>query len=96
MKFLLQKRHLAPSHQSTVYVPAEDDILTIDKIPDIFVCGDMHRSDISSYNGVTTINTSCWQEKSDYQEKTGNEPDFTKVPLVNLKTREITVMRFDK
>lgn len=95
MKFLLQKRHLAPSHSSSGYVPTPKDHLVIDRIPDIFACGDMHRSDISNYNGIITINGSCWQEKTDFQEKTGNNPDFCRVPLVNLKTREVNVMRFD-
>ncbi len=95
MKFLLQKRHLAPSHAATVYVPSlANDPLVIDPIPDIFACGDMHRSDISQYHNVTTINGSCWQAKTDFQEKTGNNPDFCKVPCVNLKTREITVLEF--
>ncbi len=95
MKFLLQKRHLAPSHASSGYVPTQKDYLVIDKVPDIFACGDMHRSDVSTYNGVITINGSCWQTKTDFQEKTGNNPDFCRVPIINLKTREVTMMRFD-
>ena len=95
MKFLLQKRHLAPSHAATVYVPSIiDDPMVIDPLPDIFCCGDMHRSDISSYNNITTINGSCWQAKTDFQEKTGNNPDFCRVPLVNLKTRAVEMLKF--
>ncbi|HLC54991.1 MAG TPA: metallophosphoesterase [Candidatus Nanoarchaeia archaeon] len=95
MKFLLQKRHLAPSHAATVYVPSlANDPMVIGQVPDIFACGDMHRSDVASYNNVTTINGSCWQAKTDFQEKTGNNPDFCKVPCVNLKTREVTVLEF--
>tara|TARA_Y100000310_G_scaffold202483_1_gene202686 strand:- start:22989 stop:24656 length:1668 start_codon:yes stop_codon:yes gene_type:complete len=95
LKLLLQKRHLAPSHSSTTFVPYEnDDPLLIKKVPDIIVAGDMHKSDISNYNGVLIINTSCWQRKTDYQEKTGNNPDPCKVPLFNLKTREITTKDF--
>ncbi|MDO8628675.1 MAG: metallophosphoesterase [Nanoarchaeota archaeon] len=95
MKFLLQKRHLAPSHAATVYVPSiTEDPMIIDPLPDIFCCGDMHRSDISSYNNITTINGSCWQAKTTFQEKTGNNPDFCRVPLVNLKTRDIEMLKF--
>ncbi len=96
MKFLLQKRHLSPSHAATVYVPSiHEDSMIIDVIPDIFCCGDMHRSAQASYNNVQTINGSCWQAKTDFQEKTGNNPDFCRVPLINLKTRAIEVLKFD-
>jgi len=95
LKLLLQKRHLAPSHSSTTFVPyVDDDPLLIKKVPDIIVSGDMHKSDISTYNGVIVINSSCWQRKTDYQEKTGNNPDPCKVPLFNLKTREVKVIDF--
>jgi DNA polymerase II small subunit len=95
LHYLLQKRHLAPTHSSTVYMPdPNEDPLVIDRIPDIFVCGDMHRSDISQYNNIITINCSCWQAKTDFQEKIGNNPDPAKVPLLNLKTREIKILKF--
>lgn len=95
MHYLLQKRHLAPTHGSTVYVPdIYEDPLVIDKVPDIFVSGDMHRSDISQYNNIITINCSCWQGKTDFQEKIGNDPDPAKVPIFNLKTREIKIINF--
>ncbi len=95
LKFLLQKRHLAPSHSSTTYVPiGNEDPLVIDKIPDIIVSGDMHRSDVAVYNGVIIINCSCWQSKTDFQEKTGNNPDFCKVPLFSLKEKKVFMVNF--
>jgi len=40
MKFLLQRRHLAPTHASTLYIPdSERDPLVIEKVPDIFATG---------------------------------------------------------
>ncbi len=96
LKLLLQKRHLAPSYGSTVYIPTTGtDALVILHPLDIFVCGDMHRSDISHYNNILTINCSCWQSKTDFQEKTGNNPDPCKVPVFSLKTKQVQVMRFD-
>ncbi len=97
LRLLLQKRHLAPAHHASVYLPTTDvDNLIIHKVPDILVSGDMHRSDISDYNGVKVINCSCWESKTDFQEKTGNNPDFCKVPLYSLKTREVTMLDFSK
>ena len=97
VKYLLQKRHLAPAHTSTVYVPdMTQDPLLIDKIPDIVICGDMHMTDIDSYNGVTIINSSCWQATTDYQKKKGYINDPGKVPVINLKTREVKMIKFAK
>ncbi len=94
-KFLLQRRHLAPSHTSTLYIPDErEDPLVIDKVPDIMVTGEMHRTDVGSYNNVIIINTSCWQSKTEYEEKLGNNPDPGKFPILNLKTREVNILKF--
>ena len=94
LKYLLQRRHLSPTHGSTLYVPGAEDYLVIGNLPDFIVTGELHRSDVSSYNNITLINCSCWQAKTDFQEKTGNNPDPSKVPIVNLKTREVKMMKF--
>ena len=95
-EILLQRRHLAPSHSSNLYIPhPQKDPLVIEKVPDVFVCGDLHRSDVSTYNNIITINCSCFQAKTDFQEKTGNNPDPSRVPVLNLQTREVKVLRFD-
>ena len=97
LRLLLQKRHLSPAHHASVYLPtADEDTLIIHKVPDILVSGDMHRSDLSDYNGVKVINCSCWESKTEFQEKTGNNPDPCKVPLYSLKTRDIKVLDFSK
>ncbi len=97
LRLLLQKRHLAPAHHASVYLPTSDsDTLIIHKVPDILVSGDMHRSDLSDYNGVKVINCSCWESKTEYQEKTGNNPDPCKVPLYSLQTREVKIFDFSK
>ncbi len=95
MKFLLKRRHLAPSFKSTPYFPAhEEDPLLIRKIPDFFVTGHIHYSKAANYKGVTLISGSCWQGKTSFQEKLGHEPEPARVPLVNLKTREIKILKF--
>ena len=94
MHLLLKKRHLAPSHTSTTYFPGDQDMLTIEKVPDILVSGHIHKSAVSYYNGILTISCSCWQSKTGYQEKFGHEPDPCKVPLLNLKTGKINILDF--
>ncbi len=96
-QYLLKKRHLAPTHGATVYLPdPEEDGLLIDTVPDIVVNGDIHRSDLGNYNGVITISPSCWEKKSHIQERRGNEPDPGNVPFFNMKTRETTFIDFNK
>ncbi len=95
MKFLLKRRHMAPSFKSTPYYPSHtEDPLLITKIPDFFITGHIHYSSVANYKGITTISGSCWQAKTTFQEKLGHEPEPCRVPIVNLQTREIKVLRF--
>ncbi|MBS3140108.1 DNA-directed DNA polymerase II small subunit [Candidatus Woesearchaeota archaeon] len=95
MKFLLKRRHLAPSFRSTPYVVSHDeDPLLIKSIPDFLITGHIHYSSVANYNGITMISGSCWQAKTTFQEKLGHEPEPARVPVVNLKTREVKVLRF--
>ncbi len=93
MHYLLKNRHLAPTHSSTLYFPSEEDPLLIKTVPDIFVSGHTHKSAVSYYNNVLVISGSCWESKTPFQEKMGNEPDFCKVPMFNLKTRAVKIMK---
>jgi DNA polymerase II small subunit len=94
-KELLKRRHLAPTHGSVVYIPNEkEDQLVISQVPDILASGDLHRPDIGSYNNVILIASSCWQSITPFEEKVGNHPDPCKVPLFNLKSREIKILDF--
>jgi DNA polymerase II small subunit len=95
MKYLLKNRHLAPTHTSTQYFPFNEDPLVIRKIPDIFVSGHTHKSAVSYYNNILLISTSSWESITPYEEKMGADPDFCKVPMFNLKTREIKVLDFE-
>jgi len=97
MKFLLQRRHLAPSYTSTLYIPdVKKDSLVIDKVPDFFVSGHIHKAITSNYKNVTMICSSCWQSKTSFQEKVGHNPEPSRVPIVNLKTREVKILKFGK
>jgi len=97
MKFLLKRRHLAPTQTSTLYIPeTNEDPLVIKKAPDFFVTGHIHKSIAANYKNTTLISGSCWQSKTEFQEKVGHNPEPSRVPLVNLNTREIKILRFGK
>src|SRR5574342_580682 len=95
MRFLLQRRHLAPQHTSTLYIPdPRMDPLVIEKVPDLFFAGHIHKAGAMQYRSVTIVSASCFQGKTDFQEKVGHDPDPGVVPVVNLQTRQVSMMRF--
>lgn len=95
IKQILKKRHLAPSHSSVVYIPTkEGDPLAICEAPDIIATGEMHRAEVGYYNNILMIASSCWQSITPFEEKVGNHPDPCKVPILNLKTREVKIIDF--
>jgi len=97
MKFLLQRRHLAPTHKSTLYIPdVKTDPLVIIKIPDFFMTGHIHYSSVSNYRNITMICGSCWQSKTAFQEKVGHHPQPSRVPIINLQTRDVKILKFGK
>lgn len=95
MKFLLKRRHLAPSHLSTLYIPdTKKDPLVIEKVPDFFLSGHIHKSVTANYRNTTLICGSCWQSKTIFQEKVGHNPEPSRVPIVNLQTRDVKILKF--
>jgi|TARA_Y100000310_G_scaffold48410_1_gene44875 DNA polymerase II small subunit len=97
MKFLLKRRHLAPTHTSTLYIPdTKKDPLLIERIPDFFLSGHIHKSITANYRNTTLICGSCWQGKTSFQEKVGHNPEPSRVPIVNLQTRDVKILKFGK
>ena len=95
VRYLLRHRHLSPMHSANVYVPGEkEDSMIIKEVPDVIATGDLHRTEIDIYNNVLIICGSCWQSITPFEEKVGNQPDPCKVPMLNLKTREIKILDF--
>jgi DNA polymerase II small subunit len=97
MKFLFQKRHLAPTHTSTLYIPdTKTDPLVINRVPDFFLTGHIHKTAVANYRGITMICGSCWQSKTSFQEKVGHHPEPSRVPIINLQTRDVKILKFGK
>ena len=97
MEYVLRKRHVAPTHMSSLYIPDPDrDPLVIEKVPDFFVTGHIHHDvKISSYRNVTLIGNASFQYKTAFQEKLGHtNVTWGKVVVINLKSRQTLVMDF--
>ena len=97
MKVMLKKHHLAPTYGGyTPLAPEHLDYMVIDKIPDVFVTGHVHLAQIGEYRGVTLINASSWQSQTTYQKMLNFIPDSAKLPIVDLKISNVTMMDFNK
>ena len=97
MKIMLKKHHLAPTYGGyTPLAPEHIDYMVIDRIPDIFVTGHVHLAQMSDYRGVKLINASSWQAQTTYQKMLNFIPDSAKLPIVDLKTGNVTMMDFSK
>lgn len=97
MKIMLRKHHLAPSYGGyTPLAPEHKDYMIIDRIPDIFVTGHVHLATVGEYRGVKLINASSWQSQTSYQKMLNFIPDPAKIPIIDLKTSNITMMDFNK
>jgi DNA polymerase II small subunit len=95
VKEMLKRRHLESPHSSAIYVPNEKyDPMLIRETPDVMVTADFHKPDSDYYNNIQIICCSCWQTKTPFEEKVGNNPEPCKVPLLNLKTRKLKFLDF--
>tara|TARA_Y100000310_G_C20674685_1_gene812299 strand:- start:259 stop:1893 length:1635 start_codon:yes stop_codon:yes gene_type:complete len=95
VKEMLKRRHLASLHSAVTYIPTGDkDFMLIREIPDIINTADFHHTDIDIYNNILIICSSCWQSTTPFEEKVGHHPDPCKVPIFNVKTRELKIIDF--
>ena len=97
IKEILKRRHLAPIYGEMDIVPNKEmDDLVLKGLPDVFVIGGQHRAMIENYNNILIVSTSCWQSKTDFEDKIGSEPEFCRVPILNLKSKEIKILDFSE
>ncbi|MEW5761078.1 MAG: DNA-directed DNA polymerase II small subunit, partial [Candidatus Thermoplasmatota archaeon] len=95
MKEMLLRRHLAPIYgDKTPIAPEHEDILVIDKVPDIFVTGHVHCCGLEIYRDIILINASTWQSQTSYQRMQNIVPEPAKAVIVDLKTLNSKVMDF--
>ena len=95
MREMLKRRHLAPIYGGkTPLAPEYTDGLIIDEVPDIFVTGHVHTTQLSSFHNIMLINASTWQDQTDYQKMRDIVPDPAKVPVVRLDTLTPEILSF--
>ncbi len=95
MKEMMKRRHLVPVYgKKTPIAPEEEDHLVIDEVPDIFVTGHVHHTEIEKYHDTILINSSTWQDQTDYQKMRDIQPDPGKLVVLNPSSRKVTIQSF--
>ncbi|MFH1424547.1 MAG: DNA-directed DNA polymerase II small subunit [archaeon] len=93
MLSLLKRRHLSPPYESGL-IAGGIDSLVIDETPDVFHVGHVHSNGAAEYRGITLINSGTWQAQTDFQKLVGHDPTPAQLPVLNLKTRELSLINF--
>jgi DNA polymerase II small subunit len=97
MKEFLICRHLAPIFgEKTQIAPIYNDLLVLDKIPDIFHTGHIHINGIGKYRNVTLVNSGCFQAQTDFMRSFGIVPTPGIVPIIELDTLNYFQLDFKK
>ena len=97
MKEFLICRHLAPVFgEKTQLAPISNDLLVLDKIPDIFHTGHVHINGLGKYRNVTLVNSGCFQAQTDFMRSFGITPTPGIVPIIELDSLNYFQLDFKK
>jgi DNA polymerase II small subunit len=92
---LMRCRHLAPTWDAdNPITPAKEDLLVLERIPDVFHTGHIHINAVSQYRGTLTINSGAFQSQTSYQKSMGVKPTPGIVEVVNLMTLRPAQIQF--
>jgi len=82
MIMLLKARHLAPSINLLYNLyPSTNDVLFIDEVPNIFVCGHLSQKEVNYYKGILLVSLPSWNKNLDVFGG--------RCAVVNLRTLEV-------
>ncbi|NVM43477.1 MAG: metallophosphoesterase [Candidatus Lokiarchaeota archaeon] len=97
MKEFLICRHLAPVFgEKTQIAPINNDLLVLDKIPDILHTGHIHINGMGKYRNVTLVNSGCFQAQTDFMRSFGIIPTPGIVPIIELDSLNYFQLDFKK
>lgn len=96
MEELLRRRCLDGAYglKNNIVVPEKKDYLVMAEVPDVFLTGHTHHNGYANYKGVLSINSGAWEKETAYQRQQGHVATPGRVPLLNLKSFNLTEKRF--
>jgi DNA polymerase II small subunit len=93
---ILKRRHLSPIYGGNVIVPAKEDNLIINTVPDILHMGHVHKNGFANYHGIDIVNSGTWQSQTDFQIRQGHIPSPCIMPVLEMKTHTYTNLNFNE
>ncbi len=94
MEEVLKRRHLSPIYGGNIVVPSKKDNLVIDVVPDILHMGHIHKVGMSTYHGVSIVNSGTWQGRTEFQIKQGHIPTPCLMPVLEMKKYKFSYIDF--
>ncbi|MCS7142396.1 MAG: metallophosphoesterase [Aigarchaeota archaeon] len=95
MTFFIRCRTLAPTFgDSTPVLPTKVDHLFIDEVPSLFATGHVHVASMTTYKGVSLVNSGTWQEQTSYQRAVGLIPTVGTAAIYDLRTSTAYIRKF--
>ncbi len=95
MKEMMIRRHLAPIYGGkTPLAPEKLDYMIMDEIPDVFVTGHVHTTELARFHNVLLLNASTWMDQTAYQKMRDFVPDPAKLPVIRLDTLKPALINF--
>lgn len=92
---VLKRRHLSPIYGDNPIVPARQDSMIIDKVPDILHMGHLHKNGYAEYHGTAIVNSGTWQSRTGYQERLGHIPTPAQLPVYEGIATNMSVVDFN-
>ena len=97
MMNMMRFRHYCPTYGGKVPLcPEKTDYLVMDKIPDVFMAGHVHKSQSAMYNGVRLVQTGSFQFQTNFQVKMNFVPDVCAIPTISLNNGIVKFHDFNK
>lgn len=94
LDLVLEKGYLPLVYGESDFVMESGEDLVLDSQIDVFVLGGTHRARVVDKDGVLRVWTSCWKGRSDFERRRGMDVDNSRVPILNLKSREVKMLDF--
>lgn len=74
--------------------PESKDHFVIDPLPDIIHSGHVHTVGICRYRGILLANSGAWQGQTEFQKRMNIQPDPARIPVVDLQSGEVSIIKF--
>ena len=91
---MLKRRHLSPLYGENLIVPEIRDFMVISQEPDIVHMGHVHKNASMKYRGTLLLNSGTFQDRTDFQVKMGHIPSPGILPVLELKTQQLSHLKF--